>query len=219
MQGLEFVGEPLINGVILLVMGLVSLLFGLERVLDKLPGLSGKIDVDDFDTKVMRYLTILFSAVAVIWAFLLMYSDENYHWLTMVLLFAYSIVLLSHPIKNLEGWKMFLLLLPIIIITFAAFYFSGSREIRLPGGINFPLWAIFLVIFLAFIIMFLLIFFVEESAIDPFLAIVGWSPWVVLLSLIIILHGLALILSNDIGGIASYIPDLISNSAEDIGGT
>jgi len=108
MQDLSFVGEPLINGVLLVVMGLVSLLFGLERVLDKLPGIGGKIDVDDFDTKVMRYLTIIFSAVAVVWAILLMVAENvNYHWFTMVLLFAYSIVLLSHPIKNLEGWKMF----------------------------------------------------------------------------------------------------------------
>jgi hypothetical protein len=178
MQDLSIMGEPLINGVILLVMGFVSLLFGLERVLDKLPGLGGKIDVDDFDTKVMRYLTILFSAVAVIWAFLLMYSDEPYHWFTMTLLFTYAIVLLSHPMKNLEGWKMFLLLLPILII-----------------------------------------FFVEETAIDPLLAILGWSPWVVILSLLVILQGLALIISNDIGGLGFYFSDLISNETTDIGGS
>ncbi|OLS21521.1 MAG: hypothetical protein HeimC3_35050 [Candidatus Heimdallarchaeota archaeon LC_3] len=219
MQDLSFVGEPFINGVLLIVMGLVSLLFGLERVLDKVPGIGGKIDVDDFDTKVMKYLTIIFSAVAVVWALLLMVAENvNYHWFTMVLLFTYSIVLLSHPIKNLEGWKMFLLLLPIIIITFVAFYFSGNREINLPGDISIPMWTIFLLILFLFVILFLIIFFVEESAIDPFLAIVGWSPWVVVLSIIVILQGLALILSDDIGGIAFYLSDLISNEAADIGG-
>ncbi|MHA1989315.1 MAG: hypothetical protein ACW981_00260 [Candidatus Hodarchaeales archaeon] len=221
MQDLSFVGEPLINGVILLVMGLVSLLFGLERVLDKLPGLGGKIDVDDFDTKVMRYLTILFSAVAVVWAVLLMVAENvNYHWLTMFLLFAYSIVLLSHPLKNLEGWKLFLLFLPIIIVTFVAFYFSGNRQINLPVLNKIPLWIIFLLVFLIFLVLFIIIFFVEESAVDPFLALLGWSPWVVVLSIIVILQGIALILSDpDVGGLAYFFSDIISNTSEDIGGT
>jgi hypothetical protein len=121
--------------------------------------------------------------------------------------------------KNLEGWKMFLLLLPILIISFGALWLSGNKQIRLPGGLNIPLWLIFLLIFLLFVILFLIIFFVEETAIDPLLAILGWSPWVVILSLLVILQGLALIISNDIGGLGFYFSDLISNETTDIGGS
>lgn len=219
-ESLSFVGDGYINGILLIIFGVIALIFGLEKVLDKIPGIGGKIDVEDFDSKVMRWLTGLFSIFAVIWVFLIWFANVEYHWFTVLLLFAYSIVLLSHPIRELEGWKIFLLFIPIILISFGALFISGNKQVRFVGNIIIPLWLIFLVVSLIFIILFLIIFFVEETAVDPFLYIIGWSPWVVILSILVLLQGLAMILSDgDISGLGHYFSDLISNTTDDIGGS
>ncbi|MFW9928757.1 MAG: hypothetical protein ACFFD1_05155, partial [Candidatus Thorarchaeota archaeon] len=164
-----------------------------------------KIDTKDKDTMVMKYLTMIFSILSVIWALILMWTDVDYHWFTLFLLFAYAVVLLSHPVKDFEGWKVFLLLFPLLIILFGALWLTHDRQAHIPLVGNIPLLIIFLVITLAFIVIFLIIFFVEETAVDPFLAIIGWAPWVVLLSIVVILQGLIMLITQDTQGLTHYI--------------
>ena len=204
MQAVDFkvlLEDPFVNAFVLIIFGLVGLLYGAERVLDKIPVLTKYVDTKDKQTKFTKYLTIIFSVLAIVWTVSLIYLDATFRTFTMVLLLLYAFVLLAHPIKDLEGWKFLLVGGFFVLLLLVGLLLSS-------GKITLIRWVLLLAFLLAFLVLFLMVFFVEETVIDPLLKLIGWAPMVVILCLIAVLHGIVIIVIGDIAGLSSFFPSL-----------
>ena len=111
----------------------------------------------------------------------------------------YSIVLLSHPLRDIQGAALILILAPLVIIAIAAFFLSADKITLF--GFSTPFYFIVGAVMFAFIVIFLIVFFVEESTIDPILTVIGWAPVIVVVCALVLLQGLAMIIFNDIRGL------------------
>ena len=198
-----FLQDPYVNAVVLIIFGLVGLLYGAERVLDKIPILTKYVDTKDKQTKFTKYLTIVFSVIAIVWTISLIYFEATFKTFTLVLLLIYAFVLLAHPIKDLEGWKFLLIGGFFVVLLLAGLILSG-----VSGKMTIIRWILLLVFFLAFLVLFLMVFFVEETVIDPLLKLIGWAPMVTVLCLLVILHGLVIVFLGNIEGLSYYFPSL-----------
>ena len=190
-----------VNGLVLIILGLVGFLYGFERVLDRAPGLKSLVNEKGEGTRILKIITSILSLASLVWAVLLLY-DQEYSKLTIALLVLYSIVLLSHPLRDVEGWMLILILAPLIIVAIAAFAFATEKVTFFGFSINF--WFILGAIMFAFIVVFLIVFFVEEATIDPILTVIGWAPVIVVVCAIVLLQGLAMIIFGDMRGLLHF---------------
>ncbi|MHA2364619.1 MAG: hypothetical protein ACXAC7_11735 [Candidatus Hodarchaeales archaeon] len=185
--------------IICLVAGIVGFLYAGERVIGSIPLLSGLVDTEDKGTAFIKILSVILTVVVYGWVILLFIVENNeFHWITVFLLALYGIVVMAHPIKNLEGWAIFLMLIPIALISITIFWFAGDREWTFLG-MNISLWLVLLLVTIVLLIIFVLIFIWEETMIDPMLSIIGWAPVIVVVGLVMILHGIMLILDPPAG--------------------
>lgn len=175
---------------VMVICGLIGFVFSGERVLAVLPFFG---NTKDRNSKILGYLAVIAGLIATVWLTLLI-ADENaqFRWLTVLVFVAFMVVAFAHPVKDLEGWEMILLAIPFLLIAIVAFWFKSDRTFRLFGG-TIPLWVVLGVVFLIMLLIVLIVFFVEESFVDPILYLLGWAPVVFVVSLITIIQGIFLL--------------------------
>lgn len=194
--------------VFMIVAGLIGFLYSSERVIAALPWIGGKVDTEDSQTKFFKVLSAIMGIATTAWV-LLLWIDEiaEFHWITVVLLMLYTLIVLAEPTKNLEGWKVFILLIPLVLVTIVAAWFAAGREFEVFGFV-IPLWVPLAVITVIMLIVFIIIYWLEETAIDPLLTFLGWAPFVVIISALLIIQGILLIFYHP-DGIAEFAGALI----------
>ena len=177
--------EP-ITWLVLVLCGLVGFVFSGERVLLR--------NTKDKTSKMLSYLSVIMGLVAAAWLTLLI-ADESakFRWLTVAVFVLFMVVAFAHPVKEMEGWEMILFAIPFILIAIVAFWFHSDRTFRLFGG-TIPLWLVLGVVSLIMLVIFLIVFFVEESFVDPVLYVLGWAPIVFLVSLLTVIQGVLLLI-------------------------
>ena len=185
----------------MMLCGLIGFFYSGEKLLSYLPFWG---DTEDKQTKIIKLLCIGMGVFAAAWLTLLILDDNaQFVWLTVILLVAFMITSLAHPIRKLEGWSVVLLAIPFIIVALVAFWFKNDRQFTVFGfTLNF--WFVLAVVAIIMLLLFILVFFIEESFVDPVLFFLGWSPVVFVVSLLVLLQGL-LLLFNPIEGLLKYI--------------
>ena len=86
---------------------------------------------------------------------------------------------------------MILLAVPFIFVTIVAFWLKSDRQFLLFGA-EIPLWLILGVVALIMLIVFLVVFFVEETFVDPILYFLGWAPLVFVVCALVLNQGILL---------------------------
>ena len=187
--------------IVMIVCGFVGFLYSGERVLAFLPFWG---NTEDKQTKFLKYLDIIMGIVATVWLTLLI-ADESadFRWLTVALLIAFMIVSFAHPIKDLEGWSIILMAVPFIVIAIVTFWLRNGHEISV-GGTKISLWIVLSLVAVVMLLLFLIVFFVEETFVDPILYFLGWAPIVFIVCILVILQGIFLAV-NPIDGLLKYI--------------
>ena len=211
---IEFM-EPLI-GLIAVVAGLTGFLYAGERLLDKIPGLGSKIDTEDKQTRFFKYLSVILGFTTFGLMILIFLAESSpgvaygYHAITIVLLLIYGVIIISHPIRDLEGWKFFAVFIPIILVLVLAITIVRDAPLSFLG-FTIPLWLILGGLTILLFIIFALIFFSEETMVDPLLSIIGWAPFVIIVSALLLLHGILFFLpQNGVNGLSGVFPDLFN---------
>ena len=190
---LGFIHDPL-AGIVAILAGLIGFLYAGERFLDRIPVIGLKVNTEDKQTRFFKYLSIFLGFLTFGTALLLVVDSlaiigTNVHTLTIVLFVVYGLIVLAHPIRDLEGWKIFAVFIPLILGLVAAISFLRDEPFSLFGIITLPLWFILGGLTILLFIIFALIFFSEETMVDPLLGIIGWAPFVGILSFLLLLHG------------------------------
>jgi len=186
---------------VMVICGLVGFLFSSERVLAVLPFWG---NTKDKNSKALKYLDVVMGIVAALWLTLLIIDDNaKFNWVTVLVFILFMVVSFAHPAKDLEGWELILLAIPFVFVTIVAFWFHSDRNFEFFGA-TIPLWLILAIVALLMLIIFLVVFFVEETFVDPVLYFLGWAPVVVVVSVLIIVQGIFLGL-HPVDGILYYI--------------
>ena len=188
---------------VLVICGLIGFLYSSERVLAILPFYG---DTKDKSSKMLKYLDIIMGVVAALWLTLLI-ADESaqFRWVTVLAFVLFMVVSFAHPAKDLEGWSLILLAIPFVFVTIIAFWLKSDRKFNVAGS-SIPLWLILGIVALVMLILFLVVFFVEETIVDPILYFLGWAPVVVVVSIFIIVQGVLMVLfTPHIDGILHFV--------------
>lgn len=186
---------------VLTLSGLIGFLYSGERVLSILPFWG---DLEDKQTRIMKLLSIIMGVVAAVWMSLLIVDEvADFRWLTIVLLIVFMIVSLSHPVRSLEGWAVVLLAIPFILVTILALWFRGGKNFSIFGN-TISLWSIMALVTIIMLLLFILVFFIEESIVDPILFFLGWAPVVFVVCVLILVHGIALFF-EPVEGLHQYL--------------
>jgi hypothetical protein len=186
---------------VMAICGLVGFLFSGEKVLSFLPFWG---NTEDRNSTILKYLALIAGIISAVWLTLLI-ADEaaEFRWFTIAVFVAFIIVCFAHPVKDLEGWSIILLAIPFILIAIVAFWFKSDRQFNIAGT-SIALWLILGIVALLMLILFLIIFFVEESFVDPVLFFLGWAPVVFIASLLMLVQGVLLLL-YPINGLLNFI--------------
>ena len=100
---------------IMIISGLIGLFYSGEKVLSFLPFFG---NTEDKGTRFMKFMSYLMAIFVSVWMALLILDDvADFSWLTIVLLSAFIIVSLAHPIRGLEGWKVIIIAVPFVFLT------------------------------------------------------------------------------------------------------
>lgn len=190
------------TGLVMIVCGLIGFLFSSDRVL----GFLHLVNTKDKDSRALKYLDIVAGILALVWLTLLVVDEKaEFSWVTVVAFILFMVVSFAHPAKDLEGWELILLAMPFVFITIVAYWFHSDKQISF-FGINIPVLLLLGIVALIMIIIFLVVFFVEETFVDPVLYFLGWAPVVIVVSVFIIVQGVALYIYPDHqAGLATFL--------------
>ena len=83
------------------------------------------------------------------------------------------------------------------------FWLRNGHEISV-GGTKISLWIVLSLVAVVMLLLFLIVFFVEETFVDPILYFLGWAPIVFIVCILVILQGIFLAV-NPIDGLLKYI--------------
>lgn len=191
--------------IIMIVAGMIGLAFSSERLISFLPFFG---DTKDKDSLLLKWLSVVLAVTSAVWVCLLFIDDlANYHWVSIVIFFLFIVVVVAQPIRDFEGWHVILLATPLVLMTIVGLWFRSGKQFEVVG-IEIPLWLVLGIVSLLMLILFVIVFVVEETTIDPILFFIQWAPVVLAVCFLMVIQGLLLLIFPT-NGIAEFLGDLI----------
>jgi FtsH-binding integral membrane protein len=200
MAELEFLtGEPIYE-IVLIGVGIIGIFLGIDRTLES----------DEEESSVLRFIAPIASLILIV--FLAAYinnHDEiiadgelplsNY---TILFSILFAISLLARPFRKLP-----LAFVIATVIGLALFYYVYDKQDQADSKLGDIEMKWLIVGILIIVIIIFIISFIQEQAMDLLLWVMGWGPYVTILSIIMIAQGITLILEEpEIDGVLGLLP-------------
>ncbi len=206
MSFLQYVYD--LDFVIMGIVGFFSLLYAVDRMFARVPVI-GTGPEEDTESRIIRVLSIVAAMLSIATPVLfgierVFLENENvrFEWLTILLFTLAAVMLLAKPLRDIPGTAIVTILVGVILLVLVVFWVASSDQLTI-FGIHLPLWLPFVLVFMIILIVFIAVYLIERQ-IDALLDIMAWSPFLLIIGVIMLIQTV-LMLVHPHQGIQAFI--------------
>ncbi len=196
MSFLEYIYH--LDFVIMGIIGFFATLYAIDRMFTRIPVI-GTGPSDDVESKIIKILSIIAAVLAVATPVLfalerIFLKNEvvRFNWLPILLFMVAAVMLLAKPLRDIPGTAIITIMTGIILFILVIFWVASSEDLSI-FGFKLPLWLPFVIVFAVLVVIFIAVYVVEKQ-IDALLDIVAWSPFLLVIGILMVVQALLMIL-------------------------